>query len=146
MSKEQTGRPEDRKTGRPEDRKIGRSEDRKTGRPKDRGRGMLLRRQKRETEGAFAELERDGLVFSQRTSGRFVTEDEEALRQIRRSLSEEIINELCTRLTHLGMDREEIRAAVDAWASGNFLSAESEKETKPERELSPENEIKPKES
>ena len=95
---------------------------------------------------AFAELERDGLVFSQRTSGRFVTEDEEALRQIRRSLSEEIINELCTRLTHLGMDREEIRAAVDAWASGNFLSAESEKETKPERELSPENEIKPKES
>ena len=90
---------------------------------------------------AFAELERDGLVFSQRTSGRFVTEDEEALRQIRRSLSEEIINELCTRLTHLGMDREEIRAAVDAWASGNLLSAESEKEIKPERELSPEREI-----
>ena len=77
---------------------------------------------------------------------RGIEEDEEALRQIRRSLSEEIINELCTRLTHLGMDREEIRAAVDAWASGNFLSAESEKETKPERELSPENEIKPKES
>ena len=95
---------------------------------------------------ALQELERAGLVFSQRTAGRFVTEDEEALRQIRRSLSEEIINELCTRLTHLGMDREEIRAAVDAWASGNFLSAESEKETKPERELSPENEIKPKES
>ena len=35
---------------------------------------------------AFAELERDGLVFSQRTSGRFVTEDEEALRQIRKLL------------------------------------------------------------
>ncbi|WP_092991143.1 hypothetical protein [Sarcina sp. DSM 11001] len=46
MSKEQTGRPEDRKTGRPEDRKTGRPEDRKTGRP-----GMLLRRQKRKTEG-----------------------------------------------------------------------------------------------
>ena len=35
MSKEQTGRPEDLKTGRPE----------------DRGPGMLLRRQKRKTEG-----------------------------------------------------------------------------------------------
>ena len=192
MSKEQTGRPEDRKTGRPGTGDA--SEETKKG---DRGRigdgavqmeekmkwqfenGIpiylqILRKMRTEIasgayppggklppvrelaleagvnpntmQRAFAELERDGLVFSQRTSGRFVTEDEEALRQIRRSLSEEIINELCTRLTHLGMDREEIRAAVDAWVSGNFLSAESEKETKPERELSPENEIKPKES
>lgn len=86
---------------------------------------------------AFAELERDGLVFSQRTSGRFVTEDEEALRQIRRSLSEEIINEMCTRLTHLGMDRNEIRAAVDAWAVGNQPPGEPEKESDSEGESNP---------
>ena len=64
---------------------------------------------------AFAELERDGLVYTQRTSGRFVTEEEEVLKSLRRNLSEEIIREMCSRLTHLGMSREEIRAAVERW-------------------------------
>lgn len=75
---------------------------------------------------AFAELERDGLVYSQRTSGRFVTEDAEALRQLRRSLSEDIVNEMCTRLVHLGMDKREIRSAVEAWADGNQPPAAEE--------------------
>lgn len=64
---------------------------------------------------AFAELERDGIVYTQRTSGRFVTEDEEALRQLRRTLSEGIIDEMCTRLSRLGMQKEEILAAVQEW-------------------------------
>lgn len=65
---------------------------------------------------AFAELERDGLVYTQRTSGRFVTEDAEVLRRLRRSLSEEIIGEMCGRLGRLGMSREEILTAVSDWA------------------------------
>lgn len=65
---------------------------------------------------AFAELERDGLVYTQRTSGRFVTEDAAVLKSLRNNLSEDIIKEMCTRLMHLGMSREEIRAAVEEWA------------------------------
>ena len=68
---------------------------------------------------AFAELERDGLVYTQRTSGRFVTEDEQVLKQLRKSLSEEVVSEMCTRLVTLGLSRDEIRAAVENWASGN---------------------------
>ncbi len=66
---------------------------------------------------AFAELERDGLVYTQRTSGRFVTEDAEVLKNLRKNLSEDVIEEMCTRLMHLGMSREEIRSAVEEWAA-----------------------------
>lgn len=64
---------------------------------------------------AFAELERDGIVYTQRTSGRFVTEDEEALRQLRRALSEGVVDEMCTRLARLGMEKDEIVTAVKEW-------------------------------
>ena len=36
---------------------------------------------------ALAELERDGLVYSQRTAGRFVTEDNTMINQAKRSLA-----------------------------------------------------------
>ena len=65
---------------------------------------------------AFAELERDGLVYTQRTSGRFVTEDAEVLKNLRKTLSEDVIEEMCTRLMNLGMSREEILSAVQEWA------------------------------
>ena len=65
---------------------------------------------------AFAELERDGLVYTQRTSGRFVTEDAEVLKNLRKTLSEDVIAEMCTRLMNLGMRREEILSAVQEWA------------------------------
>jgi DNA-binding transcriptional regulator YhcF (GntR family) len=65
---------------------------------------------------AFSELERDGLVYTQRTSGRFVTEDAEVLKNLRKNLSKDVIEEMCTRLMRLGLSREEIRDAVDAWA------------------------------
>lgn len=71
---------------------------------------------------AFAELERDGLVYTQRTSGRFVTEDEAALRQLRGTLSEEIIGQMCTRLLHLGMSRAQIAEAIGKWAAGDGSS------------------------
>lgn len=66
---------------------------------------------------AFSELERDGLVYTQRTSGRFVTEDEQVLRNLRKNLSRDVIEEMCTRLIRLGMSTEEICDAVEAWAA-----------------------------
>ena len=40
---------------------------------------------------AFAELERSGLIVTQRTNGRTVTEDEELIKSIRRKLAKEHI-------------------------------------------------------
>ena len=53
-------------------------------------------------------------MYSQRTSGRFVTEDTEVLKKMRETLSEEHIKEMFEALGKLGMSGEEI---VDAVAS-----------------------------
>ena len=57
---------------------------------------------------ALAELERDGLVYSQRTAGRFVTEDQIMIDQVKRDLAQRHIQAFWEAMTHLGYDREEI--------------------------------------
>lgn len=57
---------------------------------------------------ALSELERDGLLAAWRTSGRFVTEDEEKLSRLREELAEGFVKELCDNLRALGMQDREI--------------------------------------
>lgn len=64
---------------------------------------------------ALAELERESLVKSERTSGRFVTQDEEALKGLRESLGREFIREMFARMLQLGMTADEIVEAVKRW-------------------------------
>lgn len=78
---------------------------------------------------AFAELEREGLVYTQRTSGRFVTNDAEVLLRLKRTLSEEIIGGMCTRLLRLGMTRAEILAAAAEWAEKENQQAQDSSRT-----------------
>ncbi|MBR2528384.1 MAG: GntR family transcriptional regulator [Blautia sp.] len=66
---------------------------------------------------ALSELERSGIVHSERTSGRFVTEDEESMRQLRFMLGKESIDAMFTSLGHLGLSKEEIVQAVTARAN-----------------------------
>ncbi len=62
---------------------------------------------------AMAEMERLGLVFSQRTAGRFVTEDETAIRDLRRDLAREQISAFLAGMKQLGFDRAEIAALLE---------------------------------
>ncbi|WP_194611815.1 GntR family transcriptional regulator [Clostridium vitabionis] len=64
---------------------------------------------------ALTQLEQEGLLHTQRTRGRFVTDEEEVMRETRQQLSREYIAELYKHLRELGLDREEIVAAVSAW-------------------------------
>lgn len=57
---------------------------------------------------ALAELERDGLVYSQRTAGRFVTEDETMIEQAKRGLARGHIQTFLEAMGRLGYAREEI--------------------------------------
>jgi len=57
---------------------------------------------------ALAELERDGLVYSQRTAGRFVTEDNTMINQAKRSLAERHVKTFLEAMLRLGFRREEI--------------------------------------
>ena len=57
---------------------------------------------------ALAELERQGLVFSKRTSGGFVTDDKEMIKSMKEELAGEEIRNLKINLKRLGFSEEEI--------------------------------------
>ena len=57
---------------------------------------------------AFTELEHTGLVHSQRTSGRFITEDETLVNNLKTSLAKEKINEFLDLMQKLGYSNQEI--------------------------------------
>ena len=56
---------------------------------------------------AFAELERNGLIMTQRTNGRTVTEDTELIKGIRRSLAKEYVDLYFSQMKNLGYLRRE---------------------------------------
>jgi len=56
---------------------------------------------------ALAELERDGLVFAHRTSGRFVTEDVEVIAKMKSELAAEIVNSFFGKMEEIGYSRLE---------------------------------------
>lgn len=63
---------------------------------------------------AFTELERNGLLETKRTSGRFVTEDEALIRSIRRELAGEQLAEFFHKMEQLGYQKQEALALIGA--------------------------------
>ncbi|MCI8802668.1 MAG: GntR family transcriptional regulator [Oscillibacter sp.] len=61
---------------------------------------------------ALAELERDGLVYSQRTAGRFVTEDEIMIQAAKRGLAQRHVKSFIEAMLRLGFRQEEIVALL----------------------------------
>ncbi len=57
---------------------------------------------------ALTELERIGLVYSQRTSGRMITDDESKIAQIKEKMAEDLIKEFCSNMKELGYSKKEI--------------------------------------
>lgn len=56
---------------------------------------------------ALSELERSGLVYSQRTSGRFITEDVKMIEELKSSLAKEKIHEFLENMQKLGFQKKE---------------------------------------
>ena len=81
---------------------------------------------------ALAELEREGLLVSQRTSGRFVTDDQDLMQALRVNMAREYIAEMFEMLRRLGLSPEQSNAAIDrfqeeqAAAAGRELKEEIE--------------------
>lgn len=55
---------------------------------------------------ALSELERTGLLFSQRTSGRFVTEELAMIEKTKTQLAAQQIREFLEKMQRIGFDRE----------------------------------------
>ncbi|HML36217.1 MAG TPA: GntR family transcriptional regulator [Bacillota bacterium] len=70
---------------------------------------------------ALAELERDGLVYADRTVGRFITENKELISKMRESVAQEIMGQFIAQIKSLGYSDQE---ALDLFKK--FLTNDSE--------------------
>lgn len=61
---------------------------------------------------ALAELERDGLVYADRTVGRFITEDKELIMKMRNDVAKEIIDQFIRQMKSLGFSNPETLALI----------------------------------
>jgi len=68
---------------------------------------------------ALAELEREGLVYSQRTSGRFITEDQNMIKEVKSQLAIEQISAFFEKMKQLGYKREETIKLIENAFRGN---------------------------
>ena len=70
---------------------------------------------------ALSELERSGLVFSQRTSGRFITEDKHMIEELKSTPAKEKIKEFLYSMQQLGFQKEETIALMTDLLKGEHL-------------------------
>ena len=71
---------------------------------------------------ALSELERDGLVHSRRTSGRFITEDETMLKNLRDELASRHIQDFMEKMKQLGFrEKETLEKLQDTIKRGTLI-------------------------
>lgn len=63
---------------------------------------------------ALAELERDGLLYTVRTSGRFITEDTQMIKKLKDSLAILEIQTFFEKMSAFGFDRKQSIAMLEA--------------------------------
>lgn len=64
---------------------------------------------------ALSELERMELVYSERTSGRFITKEESVLKELHEGLAKKYFDELLEKLSKIGLSEQEIKSAASEW-------------------------------
>ena len=61
---------------------------------------------------ALARLEEDGIVHTNRTSGRFITEDVNMVEQVKNKLAQEQIQEFLEKMKRLGFEKKDILSII----------------------------------
>ena len=61
---------------------------------------------------ALAELEAAGLLYTNRTSGRFVTEDTEMIVHVKNKLAEKHVKDFLKKMTELGFNSDEVMSII----------------------------------
>ena len=64
---------------------------------------------------ALAELEGTGLLHTQRTAGRFVTEDLSVIQSAKEKLARGRTREYLSSMAQLGYSRQQVKALLDTW-------------------------------
>jgi GntR family transcriptional regulator len=73
---------------------------------------------------ALAELERIGLVYSQRTSGRMITDDAQKIGEMKMQLAQDVIEEFLQNMKKLGYEQKEIAQLIEQYPTGKRKETE----------------------
>jgi DNA-binding transcriptional regulator YhcF (GntR family) len=68
---------------------------------------------------SLAELERMGLLFAQRTSGRFITEDLKVIEEAKKTLAVQEMGNFLEKMKKLGLDKKDILALLEKVEEGD---------------------------
>ena len=68
---------------------------------------------------AMTELERYGLVYANRTSGRFITSDEELIKELKKQHITEITQDYLDKMELLGLQLEDIKTYITIVSENN---------------------------
>lgn len=64
---------------------------------------------------ALSELERTGILYSQRTAGRFITEDENMIRDLKRQIAQEEIESFLKSMKNIGINGNEAMELIQSY-------------------------------
>jgi DNA-binding transcriptional regulator YhcF (GntR family) len=67
---------------------------------------------------AFTELERTGLVYTNRTSGRYITSDEKLIKDLKEQSALNEIKDFLSKMKQLGLEADEIIELINSIAKG----------------------------
>ena len=62
---------------------------------------------------ALVKLEEDGLIFTQRTSGKYVTEEQEKIMKKKKEMAEQLIFQFMEDMSHLGYTKEQTMTMIN---------------------------------
>ncbi|OPJ56602.1 GntR family transcriptional regulator [Clostridium oryzae] len=68
---------------------------------------------------AFSELEREGLLYTERTSGRFITTDSELIEKLKEETAENYITFFLDAMNKLGFDNNHILKLLKSFMKGD---------------------------
>ena len=68
---------------------------------------------------AYSELEREGIVESDRTAGRYIRIDDEGIARLKKEISDGYIAKLFERMRKIGLSDQEIKSLVNDWKEEN---------------------------
>ncbi len=71
---------------------------------------------------ALVELEEERLIYTERTNGKFVTEDEKLIEKVKKRLAEEKINNYLTSMKDIGIDYESAIKYLQEYGGQNGTS------------------------
>jgi len=75
--------------------------------PSVRELALIVRVNPNTMQKALAELENEGLVYTERTNGKYVTENKELIEKIKKELAEEKVNNYLKDMRNIGINYEE---------------------------------------